>query len=246
METSRIRKAPAARHFTLLLSLASALTVFGFPGIAMSQSADNDGIHVSGRGQIRVEPDMARLSLQVTRQGRDAAALKKEMDRITASVLKLTDSLDVERKDVIAAMVQIQPNHVYENGRQSIDGVIANRSISIVLRDLDRIGDLMNRSLELGINNIGGVQLDTSRRIEVEAEALDLAIEDAKALAGKIAEGFGVRLLGVRSVSVTGPHAVRPQMARSMEMAADGGDSFSAGEIIVQRDIQATFSIGGQ
>lgn len=211
---------------------------------AMNQ--DQQGIHVAGRGEVLVEPDIARFTLNVTRQGRDATALKKEMDQITARVLKLTKSLKVDRKDVTAALVQINPNYVRENNRQVIDGVTANRTISITLRDLDKLSKLMNDALEIGINNIGGVRLDTSKRVELEGQALDAAIEDAKQEAERVAAGFGVRLLGVRNVQVTGQHSVNPRMGR-MSMAADsGGESFAPGQIEIQRDIQATFAIGGE
>lgn len=207
---------------------------------------DQQGIHVAGRGEVLVEPDIARFTLNVTRQGRDAAALKKEMDQITARVLKLTKSLKVDRKDVTAALVQINPNYVRENNRQVIDGVTANRTISITLRDLDKLSGLMNDALEIGINNIGGVQLDTSKRVELEGQALAAAIEDAKQEAERVATGFGVRLLGVSNVHVNGQHSVSPRMGR-MAMAADsGGESFAPGQITIQRDIQATFGIGGQ
>lgn len=207
---------------------------------------DQQGIHVAGRGEVLVEPDIARFTFNVTRQGRNAAALKKEMDQITAKVLKLTKSLKVDRKDVTAALVQINPNYVRENNRQVIDGVTANRTISITLRDLDKLSGLMSDALEIGINNIGGVRLDTSRRVELEGQALDAAIEDAKQEAERVAAGFGVRLLGVRNVQVTGQHSVNPRMGR-MAMAADsGGESFAPGQIEIQRDIQATFAIGGE
>jgi len=98
---------------------------------------DNQGIHVSGRGEVLVEPDIARFTLNVTRQGRDAAALKKEMDQITARVLRLTQALKIAPEDVTAALVRINPNYVRENNRQVIDGVTANRTISITLRNLD-------------------------------------------------------------------------------------------------------------
>lgn len=225
------------------LALLGCLS-FSAGSFAMNQ--DQQGIHVAGRGEVLVEPDIARFTLNVTRQGRDAAALKKEMDQITARVLKLTKSVKVDRKDVTAALVQINPNYVRENNRQVIDGVTANRTISITLRDLDKLSELMNDALEIGINNIGGVRLDTSKRVELEGQALDAAIEDAKQEAERVAAGFGVRLLGVRNVQVTGQHSVNPRMGR-MAMAADsGGESFAPGQIEIQRDIQATFAIGGE
>lgn len=212
---------------------------------AMTQNLESPGIHVSGRGEVRIEPDIARFSLQVTRQGRDAAALKKELDSITAKIIKLASKHKIKRKDVIAASVQINPNRVYENKRQRIDGVIASRSIQIVLRDLTQIGDFMNASLEVGINDIGGVQLDTSRRIELEAEALELAIADSIAMANKVAKAYGVAVLGVQDVRVSGNHAVEPRLMRSMKMA-DSDESFSPGEMAINRSVEASFAIGGQ
>lgn len=214
-------------------------------GVAeMAQGADNLGIHVNGRGEVLVEPDMVRVTLQVNRQGRDARALKKELDDITAQVLKLTDKLKVDRKDVTAAMVNIAPNYRYENNRQTMDGVTASRTISVTLREIDRIGTLMNDALELGINSVGGVQLDVSNRVELEQQALTAAIEDAKAEAARIAQEFGVRVAGVLNVEA-GRHSVRPQMAR-MSVQSDAQESFSPGEIVIARDVRATFGIGGQ
>lgn len=229
------------RQRVAMLALATALF---WGGSAMAQGAENLGIHVNGQGEVLAEPDLLRVTLQVNRQGRDARALKKEMDAITAEVLKLTDRLKVDRKDVTAAMVNIAPNYRYENDRQTMDGVTASRSINVTLRQIDQVGTLMNDALDLGINSVGGVQLDVSNRVELEQQALTQAIEDAKAEAARIAQEFGVRVAGVLNVHA-GRHSVQPQMAR-MAVQSDGADSFSAGQIVIRRDVQATFGIGGQ
>lgn len=232
-------------HSVYAVILCSVLALFWPEGEAMTQSMDNLGIHVSGRGEVEVVPDMARFSLEINRQGQDAVALKKEMDTIMARVLKLTDKLKISRKDVTAASVRIHPNRVYNDGKQSIDGVIASRSIQIVLRDLDLFGSLMNRSLELGINNIGNVQLDSSKRVELQEQALDAAIDDAKAQAARVARGFGVELGAVKNVNLSGQHIVQPQRGVAMRMESADAGSFSPGEMTVHREVQASFSIAG-
>jgi uncharacterized protein YggE len=235
--------AATATAVQILRSVLLAATLWG---VAMeSYSDENLGIHVTGQGEVLAEPDMLRVNLQVNRQGRDARALKKEMDAITARVLKLTDRLKIERRDVTAAMVNIQPNYRYENNRQTMDGVTASRGIQIVLRDLDAVGELMDEALGLGVNSIGGVQLDVANRVELEQQALTFAIDDAKAEAARIAQEFGVRVAGVLNVHV-GRHAVQPQMARTLRMESDAGESFSPGQIVIRRDVQATFGIGGE
>ncbi len=204
------------------------------------------GIHVNGRGEVMVEPDIARMTLQVTRQGRDANALKAELDGVTAAVLKLTDRLKVKRKDVTAALVNIHPNRVYSNNKQTIDGVVATRTIAVTLRDIDQTGGLINGALELGINNISGVQLDTSERRSLEQQALALAIEDAKEEAQRIAKAFDVRVMGVLNVQASSSQP-RPMMhARAAMESSDSSESFNPGEIAITRDVQATFAIGGQ
>lgn len=230
---------------TAVQILRSVLLVATLWGVAMESYSENLGIHVTGQGEVTIEPDMLRVNLQVNRQGRDARALKKEMDAITAKVLKLTDRLKIERRDVTAAMINIQPNYRYENNRQTMDGVTANRSIQVVLRDLDAVGELMDQALGLGVNSIGGVTLDVSNRVDLEQQALTLAIDDAKAEAARIAQEFGVRVAGVLNVHV-GRHSVQPQMARTLRMESDAGESFSPGQILIRRDVQATFGIGGE
>lgn len=203
--------------------------------------AQVDGIHVTGRGVVYAEPDMARLTLQVTREGQDAAALKDNLDDVTRDVLKLTRSLDIAREDVTAAVVNIQPRYRRGSGPSVIDGVRASRTISIVLRDLDRYGALMNGSLKIGVNSISGTQLDSSERENLERQALELAMTNARRQAEHVAQGFGVRSGALLDVQV-GAQSVRPQMAlRAMESSA--GDDFSAGQITVQSSLQATFAI---
>ena len=122
-----------------------------------------------------------------------------------------------------------------------IDGVRASRTIGVILRDLELYGELMNGALELGVNSISGTQLDTSDRDALEIQALELAMVHAREEAGRVANGFGVRSGAVLDVRV-GAASARPQMAmRTMESSA--GDDFSAGQILIQRDVQATFAI---
>jgi uncharacterized protein YggE len=105
---------------------------------------------------------------------------------------------------------------------------------------LDRFIDLMNQALALGANNVEPIRLDTSQRQALEDQALELAMADAKAEAGRVADGFGVQLGPVTSV-VVGAHSPRPEAMRSM--MADSAASFSAGVIQINRTLSATFTI---
>lgn len=200
------------------------------------------GIHVTGRAELAVEPDMARMTLQVSAEAADAITVKKQIDGVTRSVLKLADKFKIARRDVTAAVVNLNPNYQYDNNRRTVNGMQGSRTISVTLRSLDNYGDFMNAALELGINSISGVQLDTSKRETLEDKALDAAIADARKRAAHVAKQFDVELGPVRDVRVQAGHVEPRLMSRSMAADSSGGD-FSGGEIDIRRDVQATFGI---
>ncbi|MDZ7668278.1 MAG: SIMPL domain-containing protein [Gammaproteobacteria bacterium] len=200
------------------------------------------GIHVTGIGEIVAVPDMARLTLEVRREGRDAAALKAELDQVTGAVLELADELDIPRRDVTAAAVNIHPRYQRRNGDEQPEGVIASRTIEITLMELERIGELINGALERGANGVRGVALDASNRVKLEQQALDEAIDDAVREARQIAQRFNVNL-GMLQDARAGHHQVQPLMMEAMSARSADKGSFSPGEMTIRREVQATFGI---
>ncbi|MFU8813988.1 MAG: SIMPL domain-containing protein [Pseudomonadales bacterium] len=228
--------APLRNRMWLLL--ATLLTV---PIAAPMAAQPDSGIQVTGSGEVQVVPDMARVSLQVRREGQDAAALKHTLDEVAARVLALADELAIPRREVTAAAVNIYPRYRQRNDTQTVDGIIAVRTIEVTLRDLALLGDLINGALERGVNGVGGVQLDAQNRVELERRALDLAIDDAIREARQIAKRFEVTL-GALAHARTGRHTVRPMMMESMAVRS-AADSFEPGEMTIRRDVEATFGI---
>ncbi len=219
----------------LTLSLAAALPA---PGVRAQES----GIQVTGTGEVTVVPDLARLSVEVRREGDDPAALKAELDEVTAAVLALGRELEVAERDITAAAVHVFPRYVRDGDLSRPDGVIASRNIEFTVRALDRLADLINGALERGANGIGGVQLDASNRKELDQQALDLAIDDAVRTARQVARRFGVEL-GPLAFASTGPKMFNPVMMEAMAVRGAAKDSLAPGELSITQTIQASFAI---
>lgn len=228
-----VRRSPAAA--LLLLACAIALT-------GPTARAETAGISVTGVGEVRVVPDLARVTLEARREGTDAVALKNELDEVTRGVLALTRELDIEPRDVTAAAVNIYPRYRHRDGESIVDGLIATRSIEVTVRRLDQIGDFINRALGQGVNGIGGVALDAADRPELERAALDLAIDDARASARRIAERFGVGL-GALLEAGTAASAPSPKFMDAMAVRSEAAGSFAPGELTIRREIQARYAI---
>lgn len=198
-------------------------------------------IAVTGTGSATAAPDLVRVQFAVTREGADAAALMEELDAVVANVLALGRELAIAPADITAAAVEVYPRYGQGEERR-MEGVTASRSIQVTLRDLSHYGRLVDGSLGTGINGVSGVQLDVSNREELEALALDLAIEAARAQAARVARGFEVTLDGVDRVDVDASAPPVPMAMRRMAMEASGG-SFSAGEIEIERRVRAQYRV---
>jgi len=202
------------------------------------------GIHVTGVGEVQVVPDLARISLEVRREGVDAAALKTELDTATRAVLALTRELDIDERDVTAAAISIYPRYRQRDGESVVDGVVASRAITITLRELDHVGDLVNGALSRGINGVNGIELDASDRAALEREALDRAIDDATRQAGQIAARFRVGLGPLLNAGSSQGPQPGPMMMDVMAASAPAArESFAPGEMTVRREISASFAI---
>ncbi len=222
-----------------LLTTAVAATALAMAAPVLAQT---NGIHVSGQGSLEVEPDMGYVSMHVRREGSDPAELRREIDKVVRAILKLVRNLKIAESDVTTAALSINPRYRRRDSETVVDGVIATQTILITLRDLDLFGRLLNRSLEEGVNNVDPIRLDTSRRVELENQALEVAMKDAREEAARVALGLDLRLGQALNVQVVS-HSPRPQMAL-MEMRSAGNfDTFNPGLIRVERNVQVTFAI---
>jgi hypothetical protein len=221
---------------TLLTTAVAATTV------AATALAQTNGIHVSGQGSLEVEPDMGYVSMHVRREGSEPAELRREIDKVVRAILKLVRNLKIAESDVTTAALSINPRYRRRDSETVVDGVIATQTILITLRNLDLFGRLLNRSLEEGVNNVDPIRLDTSRRVELENQALEVAMKDAREEAARIALGLDLRLGQALNVQVVS-HSPRPQMALMEMRSAGNSATFNPGLIRVERNVQVTFAI---
>ncbi len=203
-----------------------------------------EGIQVQGRGAVEAAPDMGTFTLHARQEGLDAGALTRALNDIVERVLEVTDKAGIERRDVRAAAVNIRPRYVRRGERSVVEGVVASRSITVTLRDLEDYVDLLEAALAAGINNTDPLLLDSSRRAELERKALELAMADALARADQVAAGFSVERGPLLDVIVNAQHAAPRLMMQEMRAAADAGP-MEPGLLRIEQSLQATFAIVG-
>ena len=231
----------------LLVPLAGAgLPQGAGPYDAQAQSAEAPRqISVSGTGRVDLAPDMATVRIGVTHQDEDAAAaLQQTSDAVAAMLARLTE-LGIAARDVQTAGLSLNPvwrDRPEQQGQPMPWGFEASNVVSLRLRDIAALGEVLDALVADGANRLDGVSFGLQDPEASMDEARRLAVADARRKATLFAEAAGVALGKVIDLTETGMATPRPQM---MEMAAMRADSVpvAAGEVGITASVQMTFAL---
>lgn len=181
------------RIFVLLLFLFSSTGLAGAGTLT-----------VTGQGNVSAVPDMARMSLGVSRSDRDA---KDAMNAAVGDANAMLASLraeGLEDKDIQTGRVSLNPDWDYSGNRSRITGFTASISMTVILRDLDRIGEVLSVVTEVGGNRFSGFSLGLQDDGALRSEARQAAVKDALGKAKDYAAAAGVQLGDILSISENG------------------------------------------
>ena len=178
-------------------------------------------VNVSGMGEVAAEPDLAHVALGVEARKPTLAEARTEVSATIDRVLKLTRDLGIDPKHVNATRVQVQPEYNWNpKDRKRVPiGYLVTRNVQVELRDLEQLGPLLERAVDAGANQVSGPVLDSSRRKELEREAMGKAVDDARLNAETLARAAGVRLGPVRSMNGAASGPPMPMYRAQVAMA---------------------------
>jgi len=195
-------------------------------------------IAVNGLGEVRAEPDMATVVLGAEARKPKLEQARADVAKTVDAILKLARELKIDAKDVQATRINVQPEYNWDqNARErNLIGYYVSRQVEIELRDLDKLGQLLERATDLGVNQLGDPRLDSSKRKELVREALAKAIADARQNAEVAAKAAGVKVGTPRMVTAnTESHPPpMPMMRAALAMDAaqeKAADTYRSGEM---------------
>jgi uncharacterized protein YggE len=218
--------------------------------IGASAIAADRTVSVSGQGEVRAEPDRALVTLGIEARKPTLQDARAEVDKGVNAVLKLTRDLKIDPKLVRTTRVQVQPEYDWNNeGRERrLIGYYVARQVEVDLRQLDQLGTLLERAFAAGVNQIGDPQLDSSKRRELEREAMSKAVADARANAETLARAAGAKVGAPRTISASSgvvppPIPMRAKLMSAAAEAADSAQSYQRGEMAFNATVQVEYDL---
>lgn len=207
-------------------------------------------ISVSGQAEIQAEPDHALVSLGIESRRPKMEEARAEVTKIVDAVLKLTRDLKIDQKHVRTTRINVQPEYNWNNDtrERNLIGYFVSRQVEVDLRDLDKLGELLERSFDLGVNQVGEPRLDSSKRRELEREALAKAVEDARLNAEAVAKAAGARLGPPRTIAASSgfvppPMPMRMKATAMMAEAGDAAQSYQSGQMGFSGTVQVEYDL---
>jgi len=231
----------------LLTALVATATLVA--ATAMADEPRPRTVSVTGQSEVAAEPDMARVTLGVDSRKPTMAEARTEVTATVDRVLALSRELKIDPKYVNATRLQVQPEYRWneKDRKRVLLGYAVTRQVDIELRDLEKLGTLLEKAVDAGVNQAGDPVLDSTRRKELERQAMTKAVEDARLNAETLATAAGVKLGTVRTLNGNAsPPSVPIYRAKAM-MAADAVESseetYQAGEMKFSAMVNAEYDL---
>lgn len=234
----------------ILYGLMAALAIPAGP--ALAEAGRPGVVSVDGQGEVTARPDMARVTLGVEARRPGLADARATVTAAVDRLLALTRELGIDAKYVNATGLQVQPDYVWnqEARKQELQGYVVSRQVQVELRDLDKLGTLMERAVSAGANQVGGASLDSTRRKEFERQAMALAVQDARLNAETLARAAGAELGAVRALNASSspPQIPMYRMATAdMPAAAPAPEStYQAGDMTFTARVSAEYELASK
>lgn len=223
------------------------LFIAGFANIAKADDGSKQRtITVSGEGKVRAVPDQAEMQFTVQEDGAKLKDVSAQVQTKMKSVFQVLKSYGITDKDSQTVSYNIQPKYKYDkSGNAAKIGYTVSNRVKVVLKDLDKAGDLLEAVTDAEVSEVDGPNFSFSDPAKLQIEAMKAAVADAQAKAEALAEASGAGLDKVFSITQTSAsvpilgNALRSNLA----LAGNNGVPIAAGQNEVTAQVEVVYSL---
>ncbi len=246
----------------LLIAFLAVQVLSGVMGLRYIGAGITPGntISVSGYGEALAVPDIATFSFSVVSEKSTVAAAQADATAKANATTDYLKSAGVDAKDIQTSDYSVNPQYDYvqkscvngycPGGEQVLRGYQVRQTTTVKVRDTAKAGDLLGGVGEKGATEVSGLQFTFDDPNQVEDEARQKAIADAKAKANELAHQLGVSIVRVVSFSESGSGVPMPYaygrggavMNQAMDSKAVAPE-ISTGQNKVTSNVSVTYEI---
>lgn len=220
---------------------------------ATAEQTQTRKLSVSAAGTVTAEPDIAVVSLGVLSQAKTARVALNANTKDMGQLIDELVSQGIAKKDLQTSNFSVQPRYVYpkrsNDGQQrppSIVGYTVSNQLTAIVRDLDKLGEVLDKAVSTGSNQINNLRFSIDKPGPLRDEARKRAVKRAIAKAKLLAEAAGVTLGPIMTMSESGGSSPPQPVARGRAFAAEAADApvpVARGEQEIRAQVNITWAL---
>ena len=185
---------------TILLIAAALLSACS--GSVQFGQAQPRTINVTGNAQVILAPDIAYISIGVHTEAQTAKEAVDSSNTQTQAVIDAIKGQGVDAKDIQTTNFSVyQQIKTGPNGENQGIYFVTDNTVYVTMRDLSKIGNILDTSVAAGANNIYGITFDVQDKEKATQTGRDEAMADALAQAEQLAKATGATVGPVQSIT---------------------------------------------
>ncbi|CAN5598618.1 SIMPL domain-containing protein [soil metagenome] len=230
--------------------LASTLVLASMNASAQTPASpvmpgDGTLLSVSAQAEASRVPDVATLSTGVVTQGGDANAALRANAAQMAKVMAAIRAAGIQEKDVQTSGINVNPQYRYiENQMPTITGYQASNTVSLKVRDVGKLGQVLDALVASGANQVNGPYFEIDQPEAVYDEARRAALDKAQRRAEMYAKSLGMRVRRIVSISEGGGFMQPMPMMKAMAMDRQESSPVSPGQTTLSASLDVVFELG--
>jgi uncharacterized protein YggE len=235
------RKSMKVKSVLVKSLTAFVLTLTPLAAQSATASADiaGDAIIVSGTGQVVAEPDLANVDMSVTTRAKTVAAAQSANAAASKTlVATIRKGLELPESDVRTTGYSVNPEYRDQSNNRILIGYVVTHSLLVTLRDISKVGTLLDLAGGAGATELGTVSFGTSKQKEYQLQALSLAVADARTKADVIAQTTGRAVTRVVKVTADG-YQVQAKQERADQVRES--TTIWPGQIVINSSVTVEF-----
>ena len=240
-----------------LLALLLPIALLASPAQGKEEVPRANIITVSGKGEVKVEPDEAFFTFSVEHFDRDLDTARRSNDGSIGKIRMLGQGYGVAAKDIRIDRMEMETlRELPKKDRDTpelrhanpVRGYLVSKRITLRLANLARFADFHAELLKTGISEISSVDFRTSRLLEHREAARMLAMKAAQQKAAALSGALGQQIGRAVDISEGEPASLvfgRSNTFQNSSSVVDdsAGDGFSAGQISVSASVTVVFEL---
>lgn len=204
-------------------------------------------LNLTGEGSAEAKPELAVVQIGVAVTGKVAKDALAENSRLLAAALNAAKEQGIEARDLQTSGLSLRPDIVRAEKwpHREVIGYQVNNVVTMRVRDISKLGALLDRLVVLGINDIRSINFSVVNPAPLIEQARTAAIKDAIDKAEKYAEAANLRIVRILTINESGVEipAARPMVLTRAASAPRPEVPIEAGEIVYRARINVEFEI---